>query len=89
MKQRKETLVDWEQNILKKLRKKKMSEAAKGRTSSEETKQKLSKSHKGKTSSDKGKRYKWINNSVEEKYIPFNEDIPEGFIRGRLKWKIS
>ena len=60
-----------------------------GKTLSEETKQKLSKSHKGKTSSNKGKRYKWINNRVEEKYIPFNEEIPEGFVRGRLKRKIS
>ena len=69
--------------------KRKMSEAAKGRTSSEETKQKLSKSHKGKTSGNKGKRYKWINNRVDEKYIQFNDEIPEGFIRGRLKRKIS
>ena len=61
----------------------------KGRTFSEETKQKMSKSHKGKTSSNKGKRYKWINNSVEEKQIPLDEYIPEGFIRGRLKRKIS
>lgn len=60
-----------------------------GKNMSEETKQKLSKSHKGKTSSNKGKRYKWINNRVEEKYIPLNEYIPEGFIRGRLKRKIS
>ena len=69
--------------------KQKLSKSHKGKTLSEETKQKLSKSHKGKTSSNKGKRYKWINNRVEEKYIPLNEYIPEGFIRGRLKRKIS
>ena len=27
----------------------------------------------------------WINNNVEEKFIPLDEEIPEGFIRGRLK----
>ena len=69
--------------------KRKLREAHKGKTFSEETKQKMSEAHKGKTSSNKGKRYKWINNCVEEKYIPLNEDIPEGFIRGRLKRKIS
>lgn len=69
--------------------KQKMSEAMKGKTFSEDHKRKLSKSHKGKTSSNKGKRYKWINNRVEEKYIPLNEYIPEGFIHGRLKRKIS
>ena len=56
---------------------------------SEETKQKLSKSHKGKTSGNKGKRYKWINNRVDEKYIPFDDEIPEWFVCGRLKSKIS
>ena len=75
--------------------KRKLSEAKKGNTCrlgtkhSEETKRKMSEAHQGKTSSNKGKRYKWINNSVEEKQIQLDEEIPEGFIRGRLKFKIS
>ena len=60
-----------------------------GKTSSEETRRKLSESHKGKTSGNKGKRYKWINNGVENRFIHFNEEIPEGFVKGMLKMKIN
>ena len=54
--------------------KQKMSEAHKNM--SEETKRKLSESVKGKI---------WINNGVISKRVQFNEDIPAGFSRGRLK----
>ena len=60
----------------------------KGRTFSEDHQRKLSKSHKGKTSSNKGKRYKFINNGIENRYIPLYSEIPEGFRRGRVKRKI-
>ena len=56
--------------------KRKMSEAAKGKHFSDEHKRKLSEKRKG---------IIWINNGVEEKFIPLDEDIPEGFSRGRLK----
>ena len=51
----------------------------------EEAKRKISDARKGKTPLNKGKRYKCINNGVENRFIPLNEDIPEGFSRGRLK----
>ena len=60
--------------------KRKMSKAAKGRIFSEETKRKLSEAAKG-----KNKDKIWINNGVISKRIQFNEEIPEGFSRGRLK----
>ena len=31
----------------------------------------------------------WINNNVEQRLIPFDEEIPEGFVRGRLKCENS
>ena len=70
--------------------KRKMSEAKKGNKNmlgkhhTEETKQKIGNSSKG-----LNKDRIWINNGVENRFIHFDEDIPEGFIRGRLKWKIS
>ena len=54
--------------------KRKLSEVMKN--ISEETKRKMSESLKGKI---------WINNGVISKRVQFNEDIPEGFSRGRLK----
>lgn len=73
--------------------KRKISESHKGKQLSYEMKKKLSIACKGKNAGEKngmfGKRYKWINNSFEEKYIPLDEDIHEGFIKGRLKRKIS
>ena len=52
-------------------------------------KKKLSIACKGKNAGEKngmyGKRYKWINNGFENRYIPLAEDIPEGFVKGRLK----
>ena len=80
--------------------KQKMSEAKKGEKNplygkqlSEETKRKMSESHKGLQCEAKkgekhpmfGKKYKFVNNGVENRFIHFDEDIPEGFIRGRLK----
>ena len=56
-----------------------------GKHISEETKKKLSESQKGKASSNKDRI--WVNNGVENRYIPFDEDIPEGFIKGMLKRK--
>ena len=69
--------------------KRKLIEAHKGKKLSEETKKKMSESRKGKKHPLYGKRYKWINNGVENRFIHFDEDTPEGFIRGRLKRKIS
>ena len=54
--------------------KRKISDAAKNM--SEETKRKLSEAAKGKI---------WINNGAISKKVKCDEDIPEGFIRGRLK----
>ena len=73
--------------------KRKISEASKGKKHSEETKRKISESAKGKHFSDEHKRKLsedaklriWINNSVEEKRIPIDNYIPEGYSRGRLK----
>ena len=58
--------------------KKKISEARKGIKFSEETKKKLSEARKG-------KRFKWINNGIEQRFVPFDSEIPEGFVRGRIK----
>ena len=52
---------------------------SKGRQFSPETKQKLS-------AARKGKRYKCINNGIKQRLIPFDEEIPEGFVRGRIKF---
>ena len=65
----------------------------KGKTLSEETKRKLSESQIGKHFSEETKRKMsasrknliWINNGVISKRVQCNEDIPEGFSRGRLK----
>ena len=78
--------------------KKKMSEATKGENNpmygkhhSEEIKRKMSKVLKGRTSGEKngmfGKKYKWINNGIEQRHIKLDEDIPEGFVKGMLKRK--
>ena len=70
--------------ILSEETKRKMSEAAKGRTLSEETKRKIRNSSKG-----LNKDRIWINNGVENRFIHFDEEIPEGFVPGMLKRKIS
>ena len=31
------------------------------------------------------KNWRWINNSLEEKYINLNDPIPEGYALGRMK----
>ena len=67
----------------------KMSDSRKRENLSEETRRKLSEAGTGERNHMYGKRYKFVNNGIENRYIPFDEDIPEGFIRGRLKWKIS
>ena len=70
--------------------KQKMSKSHKGNTymlgkhHTEETKQKI-----GNSSKVLNKDRIWINNGVENRFIHFDEDIPEGFIKGRLKRKIS
>ena len=79
--------------------KQKLSKSHKGKKLSEETKRKLSEAKKnmsedtkrkiGEAAKVRNKDRIWINNGVEEKYIHFDEYIPEGFIRGRLKRKIS
>ena len=69
--------------------KRKLIEVHKGKKLSEETKKKMSESRKGKKHPLYGKRYKWINNGVENRFIPLDDEIPEGFIHGRLKCKIS
>ena len=69
--------------------KEKIRKTLKGRSLNESTKRKLSKAMKGKRIGEKhpmfGKKRKWINNGVENRFIHFDEDIPEGFIKGRLK----
>lgn len=32
-----------------------------------------------------GKRYKWVNNGFVNKQIPLDDEILNGFVRGRLK----
>ena len=73
----------------------------KGKGRSEETKRKMSESKKGNKNmlgkhhtedvkrkiSDSFKDRIWINNGVVNKFVKINSEIPEGFIRGRLKWK--
>ena len=71
--------------------KRKLSEARKGKHHSEETKLKMSEAKKNMSEetklkiSEKLKVKIWINNGVISKRVQFNEDIPEGFSRGRLK----
>ena len=57
----------------------------KGKKMSDETIKKMRKSFKGHGNGMYGKRYKWVNNGLEQKYIPLDEEIPEGFKRGMLK----
>lgn len=61
----------------------------KGKKLSDEHKKKLSIACKGNNAGEKngmyGKRYKWVNNGLEQKYIPLDEEIPSGFKRGMLK----
>ena len=67
---------------------------------SEETKNKMSESNSGEKNPMYGKHHSseakrkigeakkwsiWINNGVISKRVQFDEDIPEGFVRGRLK----
>lgn len=61
--------------------KKKLSYSLKGHKVSEETKQKMREASKG-----KNKDKIWINNGVIQKLVKSN-DIPEGFVHGRLKNK--
>ena len=65
--------------------KRKMSEAQKGKKHSEETKRKISEAEKGEKHPLYGKRFKWINNGFENRYISLDDEIPEGFVRGMLK----
>ena len=69
--------------------KRKMSEAKKNM--SEETKRKISEAKKNMSEETKRKMSEalkvkiWINNGVISKRVQCDEDIPEGFSRGRLK----
>ena len=65
--------------------KRKLSEALKGKILSEETKKKISEAKKGENNPIYGKRFKWINNGFENRYISLDDEIPEGFVRGMLK----
>ena len=65
--------------------KRKISKTLIGRHLPEDVKKKLSEAHSGTNNYMYGKRYKFINNGVENRYIPFDEDIPEGFVKGMLK----
>ena len=72
----------------------KMSEAKKGKNHpfygqhhSEEIKRKISEAQKGKNHPLFGTKFKWINNGIEQRRCPLDEDIPKGFVRGMLKWK--
>lgn len=56
-----------------------------GKHHTEATKRKISAANKGEKHPLYGKKYKWINNGDEEKFIPLDAEIPEGFARGRLK----
>ena len=58
-----------------------------GKHHSEEAKKKMSEAKKGENNQNFGKKYKWINNGIEQRYIPLDEDIPEGFVKGMLKRK--
>ena len=80
--------------ILSEETRRKMSKAKKGekhplygKQLSEETKRKMSEAKKGENNPIYGKRFKWINNGFENRYISLDDEIPEGFIRGRLKLK--
>ena len=71
--------------------KQKMSEAKKGKHLSDEHKRKLSEARKNISEETKRKISEalkakiWINNGVISKRVQCDEDIPEGFSRGRLK----
>ena len=67
--------------------KQKISKSLTGKKLSEETKKKISEATKGEKHPLFGKKYKWINNGIEQRRCPLDEDIPEGFVRGRLKRK--
>ena len=54
-----------------------------GKHHTEETRRKMRESHKGKNTWTKN--LIWINNGIENRFIPLDDDIPEGFSRGRLK----
>ena len=56
-----------------------------GKHHSLETRRKMSVAHTGKSPTNKGKRFKWINNGIEQRFVPFDSEIPEGFKRGMLK----
>ena len=63
----------------------KISKTLTGRHLPEETKKKLSEAHSSTNNYMYGKKYKWINNGIEQRYIPLDEVIPEGFVKGMLK----
>ena len=64
---------------------KKLSDSHKGKTSPNKGKHHSEEIRKKISEALKGKRYKWINNGIKQRRIPFDEEIPEGFVRGRIK----
>ena len=56
-----------------------------GKHISEETKKKISEANSGENHPLFGTKFKWINNGIEQRRCPLDEDIPEGYVRGRLK----
>ena len=71
--------------------KRKMSEALKGENNamfgkhhSEETKRKMSEAKSGENHPLYGTKFKWINDGIQNRRCPLDEDIPEGFVLGRL-----
>ena len=65
--------------------KQKISEAMKGKHHSEEAKRKIGEAMKGENHPLYGTKFKWINNGIVNKRVQCDEEIPEGFSRGRLK----
>ena len=65
--------------------KRKLSASLKGRTFSEDHKRKLSAANKGENHPLFGTKFKWINDGIQNRRWSLDEDIPEGFVRGRLK----
>ena len=65
--------------------KRKMSKPLYGKHLSEDHKRKISDSKKGEKHPLFGTKFKWINDGIQNRKCPLDEDIPEGFFRGMLK----
>lgn len=56
-----------------------------GKGHSKKTKQKISNSQKGKVPHNYGKKMKWITNNIDKKQIHIDEELPNGWHRGRKR----